>query len=169
MSLRNLFAVVGIVAVIGVFFFCLRPEWIKSIASSPKDGGQTTVTKVNVRVAAERMSKSDLSKDRGGLLHIEALPGNEDLSGKIVEEVGDDLPSRNMSYLLVVNKSNNSMRYCRLGSGVRKASLRSIYPDVKFQEVANAPGGPYQVIIWLPAAMDLQLEFEVATTVPTRS
>jgi hypothetical protein len=169
MSLRNSFAVVGIFAVFAVFFFCIRPEWIKSIASNPNAAGPTTITKVNVRVAAERLSKSDLSKDRGGLLHIEASPGGEHLADKIVEEVGDDLPSRNMPYLLVVNKSNNSMRYCRLGSGVRKATLRSIYPDVKFQEVANAPGGPYQVIIWLPAAMDLQMEFEVVTTVPTRS
>jgi hypothetical protein len=166
---RNLLAVMGIIAVFGVFFFFIKPDWIKQLSSSPTPPGPTVVTKVNARLAAERLAKKDLPKDKGGLLYVEHLPGGEDYSGKIVEDVGDDLPSRNTPYLLVVNKSNNSMRYCQLGSGVRKATLRANYPDVRIQEVSNTPGGPYQVIIWVPSAQDLQLEFEVATPAPTRS
>ena len=90
------------------------------------------------------------------------MPSGEDHTSKIVEDVGEDLPSRNTAYLLVINKSNNSMRYCRLGASVRKVSLCGNLPaDVKFQEVANTPGGPYQVIVWVPSAIDLQLEFEL--------
>ncbi len=166
---RNLFAVLGIVAVFGVFFFFIKPDWIKQISSSPAPAGPTVVTKVNARLAADRLTKKDLPQDKGGLLHVEQLPGGEDFSGKVVEDVGDDLPSRTTPYLLVVNKATNTMRYCRLGSGVRKASLRATYPDVRIQEVTNTPGGPYQVIIWVPMAQDLQLEFEVATPAPTRS
>lgn len=168
MVLRNLFTVLGIVAVFGVFFFVINPDWIKHIASNQPPVGQGLATKVNARLAGDRLRQSELPKEKGGFLHVDESTG-ADVAQKIVEDVGEDVPSRNSPYLLVINKSTNSLRYCRLGSGVRKVQLKLAYPDVKLQEVPTTPGGPYQAIIWIPQAMDLQLEFDVALTSAARS
>ncbi len=166
MVIRNLLTVLGIVAIVGIVFLIIKPDWIKQIASSPPPSGPGVMTKVSVRLSADRLRQPDLPKDTAGFLHID---GGGDAAQKIVEEVGDDLPSRNSPYLLVVNKSTNAMRYCRLGAGVRKVSLKLAYPDVKFHEIPTTPGGPYQAIIWVPQAMDLQLEIDVALNSPARS
>ena len=164
--LRSLFTVVGIVAVLGVFFFFIRPDWMKQMSSTPVSAAPTATTKINASLSAERLGRRDLPRDKDGYLQIEQSAGSPELLTKIVEEVGEDLPSRNMPFLLIVNKANDTMRYCRLGTGVRKISLRMAYTDVKFQEVVSTPGGPYQVVVWIPNAMDLQLEFEVAEKAP---
>lgn len=167
---RNFLTAFGVVSVFAVFFFIIRPDWIKQIASSPGMQGPTMMTKVNARLSADRLMAHEMPTAKGGLFKVEPQSNGEDLTSRLVEDVGEDLPSRNMPYLLVVNKSTNSMRYCRLSSSVRKASLRgTLPPDVKIQEVANTPGGPYQVIIWVPSAIDLQMEFEVMVPAPARS
>lgn len=168
MVVRNLFTVLGILAVFAVFFLAIRPEWIKQIASSPTAPTSQATNKVNARLSAERLRQADLPKDKGGFLQVDETAGAD--AGKlIVEEVGEDLPSRNSPYLLIVNKSTNAMRHCRLGSSVRKIGLKIAYPDVRIQEVPTTPGGPYQVIIWIPQATDLQLEIDVAATSTSRS
>jgi len=160
--IRNLFTIIGIVSILGVIFFFIRPDWIKNISSSPKPDPSGAVTKVNAKLSAERTMAKILPKDKGGLLQIEPQANGEDHSLTIVEDVGEDLPSRNSPYILVINKANSTMRYCRLSPIVKKASLRGICPhDVKFQEVPSTPGSPYQVIIWVPTAMDIPLEFEL--------
>ena len=161
MVFRNLFTVLGIIAVLGVFFLIIRPDWMKQIASSPTPSSPGIVTKVNARLCADRLRQPDLPTGKGGFLHVEDTTSAE-AAQKIVEEVGEDLPSRNSPFLLIINKSTNAMRYCRLGAGVRKVHLKLGYPDVKLQEVPTTPGGPYQAIIWVPQAMDLQLEIDVA-------
>jgi hypothetical protein len=162
---RNLFTLLGVVAVFGVFFFFIRPDWVKQISSSPTSQGPAVLTKVNANLSAERMMMKDLPKDGGGLLHFE----KPEYAPLAVEDVGDDLPSRNTPFLMVINKSNNSMRYCKLSPNVRKAALRVDYSGVKLKEVSNTPGGPYQVIIWVPNAFDLQVELELLTAAPSRS
>ena len=166
---RNFFSVLGLVSVFAVFFFFIRPDWMKQISSSPNSPVQGITTKLNARLVSDRLVARESSRENGGFLQIETLPSGEDVSSKIVEDVGDDLPSRNASFVLVLNKSNNSMRYCRLNANVKKVALRGSLPsDVKFQEVTTTPGGPYQVLIWVPAAIDLQLEIEMLIPTPSR-
>lgn len=168
--MRNFFLTLGVVAVFGMFFLFIRPDWMRQISSTPSSPASAVATKVNARLAGERLNSKQLSKDKGGLFVIDAATNGEDLSTKIVEDVGDDLPSRNAPYLLVINKTDHSMRYCRLSTSVRKVSLRGTAPvDVKFQEVSNTSGGPYQVIIWVPAAIDVPLEIELLLGIPPRS
>lgn len=168
MLFRNLFTVFGIMAVIGVVFLIIKPDWIKQIASSPEPAHRGPVTKVGARLCAERLRQPNLPTEQGGFLHVEESNGL-DPAHKLVEETGEDLPSRNAPYLLIVNKSTNAMRYCRLGSSVRKVQLKLAHPDIRIQEVPTTPGGPYQVIIWVPQAMDVQLEIDVAAHLATRS
>ncbi len=166
---RNFFTLFGIAALFTVFFFFIRPDWIKQLSSTPNSAPALT-TKVNVRLSSDRLLAKPPANEKGGFLIVEPTPSGEDHTAAIVEEVGDDLPSRNTAYLLIINKSTNSMRYCRLGASVRKVSLSgNLPPDVRFQEVANTPGGPYQVIVWVPSAIDLQMEFELITPSSTRS
>lgn len=168
--IRNFFTIFGIVSVFGVFFFFIRPDWIKQISSSPHSHNAGVVAKVTARLASERLTAREVAKEGGGLLQIDALSTGEDVSAKIVEEAGDDLPSRNSSFLLVINKSTNVMRYCQLSQSVKKLMVRGTLPtDVKFQEVTTTTGGPYQVIIWLPHAIDVPLEIELMMTPPARS
>jgi hypothetical protein len=167
---RNFFTVLGVASVFAVFFFFVRPDWIKQLSSSPNANAPGTMTKVNARLSSDRLLSKQMPTEKGGLLVIEPQASGEDHTSKIVEDVGEDLPSRNAAYLLVINKSTNSMRYCRLGNSVRKVTPCGNLPaDVTFQEVVNTPGGPYQVIIWVPTAIDLQLEFDLMTPSPTRS
>jgi hypothetical protein len=168
--IRNFFTALGVASVFAVFFFFIHPDWIKQLSSSPTAIAPGTVTKVSGRLSSDRLLAKQMPAEKGGLLVIEPLPTGEDHTSKIVEDVGEDLPSRNSAFLLVINKSNNSMRYCRLGSSVRKVTPCGNLPaDVSFQEVVNTPGGPYQVIIWVPNAIDLQLEFELMAPSSTRS
>ncbi len=168
--IRNFFTVLGVASVFATFFFFVRPDWIKQLSSSPNSNAPGTVTKVCARLSSDRLLAKQTPTEKGGLLVIELQPSGEDLTSKIVEDVGEDLPSRNTAYILVINKSTNSMRYCRLGNCVRKVTPCGTLPaDVSFQEVVNTPGGPYQVIVWVPTAIDLQLEFELMTPSPTRS
>lgn len=167
---RNFFTVLGVASVFAVFFFFVRPDWIKQLSSSPNATGLSTITKVSARLSSDRLLSKQMPTEKGGLLVIEPQASGEDHTSKIVEDVGEDLPSRNAAYLLVINKSTNSMRYCRLGNSVRKVTPCGNLPaDVTFQEVVNTPGGPYQVIIWVPTAIDLQLEFDLMMPSPARS
>jgi hypothetical protein len=168
MVFRNLLTVMGIVAVVGVVFLIIKPDWIRQIASSPTPTPSGPIYKYGARLCADRLRQPELPRDHGGFLQVDETIGT-DIAQKIVEETGDDLPSRNAPYLLIVNKSTNAMRYCRLGASVRKIQLKLAYPDVRIQEVPTTPGGPYQVIVWVPQAMDLQLEIDVAAPSPARS
>ncbi len=168
--LRNSLTALGIMSIFGVFFFFVRPDWIKPVSSQPGSQSPLLATKVHARLAADRLLAGHMVKENGGFLQFEHASASEGVAPRIVEDVGDDLPSRNTAYLLIVNKSNNSMRYCRLGASVKKISLRgSTPPEVKLQELTSVPGSPYQAVIWLPAAMDLQLEFELQVPSPARS
>ncbi|MCE9529968.1 MAG: hypothetical protein K8T89_02325 [Planctomycetes bacterium] len=167
---RNIFMLFGIASVFAIVFFFIKPDWIKQISSSPTPQGPGVMTKVNGRLSSERLLAKIPPKDKGGLLQIDPMPNGDDHSLTIVEDVGEDLPSRNTPYMLVINKSTNVLRYCRLSPSVRKATLRGTVPsDVKFQEVANTPGGPYQIIIWVPSAMDLPMEFDLMVNSTPRS
>jgi hypothetical protein len=168
MVFRNLLTVMGVFAVIGIVFLVIKPDWIKQIASNPSPPVPGPINKVNARLCGERLRLADLPKEQGGFLQVEELSG-VDSAQKIVEEIGEDVPSRNSPYLLIVNKSTSAMRYCRLGACVRKIQLKLAYPEVKIQQVSTTPGGPYQVIIWVPQAMDLQMEIDVAADSATRS
>jgi hypothetical protein len=168
--IRNFFTVFGIFSIFAVFFFFIRPDWIKEISSSPHAQNVGAISKVTARLASERLTTHELTKEGGGVLQIDPLPTGEDVSAKIVEEVGDDLPSRNSSFLLVVNKSSNTMRYCQLSQNVKKVMVRGVLPpDVKFQEVTTTSGGPYQVVIWAPNAIDVPLEIELMMAPRARS
>jgi hypothetical protein len=166
--MRNAITVLGVMGICSVFFFFIRPDWIRHIASNPDVQG-TVTTKVKARMSVERLMTKDLPKDKGGLLCMEQGVGGPDYTSLIIDELGEDLPSRNMPFILVINKSSNSMRYCRLSNNVRKICLRVDYPGVKFQEITNTPGGPYQVMVWVPSALDLQMEFELLMNSPSRS
>ncbi len=159
---RHTLTVAGILSIFGVFFFFIKPDWIKQISSNPVSSTGATTSVVYAKLSAQRLKVKQMPRDKGGLLEIDAAASGEDMCSKIVEDVGEDLPSRNAPYLLVINVSDHSMRYCRLSTNVRRATLRGDLPaEVQMQEVVNTPGGPYQVIIWIPNAIDVPLEFEV--------
>lgn len=167
---RNLFTVLGIMSVFAVFFFFIRPDWIKQISSTPTSAGPAVAVRVNAKLPADRLAAKDTPKDKNSFLAVDSLPNGDEVHPKMVEDVGDDLPSRSAPYLLVINKSNNTMRFCRLNENVKKVMLRGNMPsEVKLQEVSNIPNTPYQAIIWVPMAIDLLLEFEVMITAPARS
>jgi len=167
--IRNLFTVLGIVSIFAVFFFFIKPDWVKQIYSSPSAQGPTAQVKVHAKLPAERLAARDTLRDKNTFLQLEGVAAADD-SGKIVEDVGDDVPTRSAPYLLVINKSTNTLRYCRMNANVKKVSLRGgSPPEVKLQEVTTNSNMPYQAIIWVPQAMDLHLEFDVAIPAPTRS
>jgi hypothetical protein len=164
--IRNLFTVFGIVSIFAVFFFFIKPDWVKQIYSSPGAQGPTTQIKILAKLPGDRLAAKDTLRDKNSFLRIE----NGDDGGKIVEDVGDDVPARSAPYLLVINKATNTLRYCRMSTQVKKVSLRNGSPqEVKLQEITSNSNMPYQAIIWVPSAIDLYLEFELAIPSPSRS
>ncbi len=167
---RNLITVTGIFSIFAIFFFFIKPDWVKQIYSTPTAGTPLTSAKVTARIPLDRLSARETPKDKSAFLLVDALPNGDDVSGKVVEDVGDDLPSRSTPYLLIINKTNNTMRFCRLSPNVKKVTLRGmVSPEVKLMESSAATGSPYQATLWIPAAMDVLLEFDVSLATPSRS
>jgi len=167
---RSLFTVVGILSVFAVFFFFIKPDWVKQIYSTPTASGPLTSIKVTARIPLDKLAAKETPKDKSQFILVDPLPNGDDVSAKIVEDVGDDLPSRSTPYLLIVNKTNNTMRYCRLSPHVKKIALRGmVSPEVKLNEMPASGGAPYQAILWVPTAVELLLEFELSLASPARS
>ena len=56
---RNVFTAFGAVCVVAVFFFFIRPDWIKQVSSSPAQP-QGTTHKVNARLAGDRLTSREV-------------------------------------------------------------------------------------------------------------
>jgi hypothetical protein len=166
-ALRNLLTFLGIVAIIAIGVFIYRPEIFNSVLS--KQQGAQQIPPMGKMYAI-------LSGKRGTLIEDTTLTTVESQNAlkfslpELTEGDAHGIPSPSSSYLLVINKAKNEMRYWKLTKNVRKVSLRSQGFDVKLETQSTPQNPQFQAILWIPrdSDNDLKLEFELGP-VPSKS
>ncbi|QVL32512.1 hypothetical protein KIH39_00925 [Telmatocola sphagniphila] len=158
--LRNLLTVIGVIAVFGIFYVFIKPDWYDKLASNP--ASNTGVQKITPGVlhATYDCVKGTMEKDANDTYGVTL--------SEICDGQGQGIPSKNSSYLLIIDKSSNLMRYWKLSPNVKKVNLKnasslSVQPK---EQSASAYAPAYQLEIWVGQQMNLNLEFEVAS--PTK-
>jgi hypothetical protein len=154
---RNLLTVMGVVLVFGIVYFFIRPDAYSKMYSStfnPNEGEKKSLLSVSsATVRVNYSPKSDtleLEKgDAGNLPLIEVMEGP-----------GLGFPSKNVPYLLLINKETNQMRYWKLSKNVTKITLRNP-PSLSVKVIDRQPSNfvpAYQMEVW---SNSTELSFEV--------
>ena len=160
--LRNLLTLCGMIAIVAASVFAFRPDLYNNIIAKnlPAPPNQLTGHAYGL-----------LSAQRGTLIEDASAPadGVKFVYSELIDgEAVDSVPSNNATFLLVINKGKNEIRYWKLNKNVRSVSLRdskSTSFDVKFKQI-NSSGAPFQAVVWIPRESDLNLKFELGAQTP---
>jgi hypothetical protein len=152
--LRNLFAFLCVLAVIGAFLYTARPEWFRGVTASSRSGAETTVTQ-----------RAILTLPIPGAGSPTVTDGTDVRQLIDMEERG--LPVRATPYIMVLNTGDKTVRHYRLTSNVKSVTLRAPTKDavVKKSYTLNSES-PIQLEVWIPN--DRELTFDVEYTVAKR-
>jgi hypothetical protein len=148
--LRNLFAFLCVLAVIGAFLYTARPEWFRGVTASSRPGSDAVVTQ-----------KTVLTLPIPGAGQPTVNDGTDIRQLIDMEERG--LPSKANPYIMVVNTRENTIRHYRLTTNVKAVALRSPAKEVVLKKSFTLNSeSPIQLEVWIPNERELTFDVEYA-------
>jgi hypothetical protein len=148
--LRNLFAFLCVLAVIGAFLYTARPEWFRGATASSRPGSETAITQ-----------KTNLTLPIPGGGQPTVNDGTDIRQLVDMEERG--LPLKANPYIMVINTGEKTIRHYRLTTNVKSVALRSLTKEVVVKKSFTLNSeSPIQLEVWIPNERELTFDVEYA-------
>jgi hypothetical protein len=146
--LRNLFAFLCVLAVIGAFLYTARPEWFRGVTASSRPGPETSVAQRTLMTLPIPGSGSPTVTDGTDIRQLIDM-----------EERG--LPVRATPYIMVVNTGEKTVRHYRLTPNVKAVTLRAPTKDAVMKKSFTLNSeSPIQIEVWIPNEQELIFDVE---------